>query len=171
MKFQDDGRFPNLAQVPARPSDLPSFAEAAEVRQSLEQNRDDANAQRVAQAQQSASQSEVAAPCLGAVPSGQTTTLRFANGSSALDVESRGALSDTIPSIRSGEGRIHIVGHGDTVAGAPTGAARFALAVARAGAVAEALAGFGIAPQRMSIVVACADPATFGASVQLYADS
>jgi outer membrane protein OmpA-like peptidoglycan-associated protein len=79
-------------------------------------------------------------------------------------------LADAIPLVRGGKGTIRVFGHGDTDQAAPQ-ATRFDLAAARAGAVAQALAGYGIPAPRIAVGVACADPSLAGASVQLYAES
>jgi outer membrane protein OmpA-like peptidoglycan-associated protein len=191
----DDGRYPNLAQVPERPADVPSFAEARAAEQSLIANRNaagtrpaspdtpPANAASVspatapaAKAADTAAQTKVVpraedrAPCLGKDrETGQpTTTVRFDQGSATLTAEERGILAEAIPAVRGSSGTIRIVGHGDTETGSGQNANRFDLAVARAGAVAQALAGFGVPTQRMAVSVACADAAASGASVQLY---
>lgn len=183
----DDGRYPNLAQVPERPTDIPSFAEARAVEKSLIANRTAASepgsadtaasegaagtpaaVKTASAAAKVAARAEDRAPCLGAETGQPTTTVRFDKGSSALTADERRVLADTVPEVRSGKGTIRIVGHGDTDEGSGQGAVRFDLAVARAGAVAHALAGFGIPAQRMAVAVACTDAAASGASVQLY---
>ena len=50
-------------------------------------------------------------------------------------------------------------------------AQRFDLATARAGAVAQALAGYGIPTPRIAVGVACTDASVAGASAQLYTES
>jgi outer membrane protein OmpA-like peptidoglycan-associated protein len=178
-QFKDDGRYPNLAQVPSRPTDLPTFAEAAALRKTLEADRAQGGAAASAPVQTAAvpvatsavaSRAEDRTPCMGAPGSGQpTATLHFAQGSSALTADERGALAEAIPTVRGSEGTVRILGHGDADPGAQ--GQRFDLAMARASAVAQALAGLGIPVTRLAIGVGCTDTAAAGASVQLYLQS
>lgn len=182
--FQDDGRYSNLAQVPERPKNLPTFAEARAEEKSLAANR--AGAAAPDQAGSAAPSAEIApkpaaatpvisrpedrAPCEAAARDAArpAATVRFDQGSAALTSDQRATLADALPDVRGAQGIIRIVGHGDTEPGSGQNATRFDLAIARAGAVAEALAGFGIPAQRIAVAVACTDAAAAGASVQLY---
>jgi outer membrane protein OmpA-like peptidoglycan-associated protein len=197
-KLSEDGAFPNLAQVPARPVNLPSFAEAAALEKTLVSDRDkardavpaspeapsvDSTAVPVAvpqsklQTQSSmvkpiavAARAEDRAPCLnGKAVDGQlAATLNFDPGSAALTAGNRAVLAEAVPTIRAAKGTIRIYGHGDADVAA---ASRFDLAAARAAAVAQAVAGYGIPVPRIAVGVACADAAFAGASVQLYTES
>jgi outer membrane protein OmpA-like peptidoglycan-associated protein len=197
-RFNDDGTYPNLAQVPARPVNMPTFLEASTIEKSLLSDRDAAKDKRPesprspspdsAPDQTGQSQAAVAAPtstpaavvargedaapCLSSQPvAGQpAATLRFAPGSAALNSDDLAILADAIPVVRGGTGTIRVFGHGDADSGVSQ-ATRFDLAAARAGAVAQALAGYGIPVPRIAVGVACADASLAGASVQLYAES
>jgi outer membrane protein OmpA-like peptidoglycan-associated protein len=202
-KFDDPGTYPNLAQVPPRPVDLPTFAAAATLEKQLKADyvrmaapsppsppvpSPDtlpspeivaAVAAPAAPSAPAAPPVEVAArdedqsPCLtnaiGDVS--PAATLKFDEGSSALTADDRAVLADAMPSVREAKGTLRILGHGDTETNSPTGAGRFGLAIARAGAVAQALAGYGIPAGRIAIGVACQDTMAAGALVQLYAES
>jgi outer membrane protein OmpA-like peptidoglycan-associated protein len=199
-EFKDDGTYPNLAQVPARPVNLPTFAEAKKVEKALLADNEkqkapspesptapsvDSSTQKTAAAAPppvaaapigvaaGTPRSEDKSPCLSASPSsGQpTATIRFAPGSSAMTSDDLQVLAEVMPTIREANGTIRVFGHGDTDQHAQQGAGRFDLAAARAGAVAQALAGFGIPAPKIAVGVACRDAATSGASVQLYAQS
>jgi outer membrane protein OmpA-like peptidoglycan-associated protein len=199
-QFKDDGTYPNLAQVPARPVNLPTFAEAKKVEKALLADNEkqkapspqspaapsiDSSPQKVATAATppvTASVAPVAAgtprtedksPCLSAspTPGTPTATIRFAPGSSAITSDDLQVLAELMPTIRGANGTIRLFGHGDTDENARQGAGRFDLAAARAGAVAQALAGFGIPVPKIAVGVACRDAATSGASVQLFAES
>jgi flagellar motor protein MotB len=80
-------------------------------------------------------------------------------------------LADAMPTIRAAKGTIRIFGHGDIETNASAGLTRFDLAAARAGSVAQAVAGYGIPVPRIAVGVACNDAAVAGASVQLFAES
>ncbi|MDB5394615.1 MAG: hypothetical protein JWM91_2121 [Rhodospirillales bacterium] len=196
-KLSEDGAYPNLAQVPARPVNLPSFAEAAALEKSLISNREKARdaapaspdapsvdstpvpvPQSKPQAQPAMTKAvavparaEDRAPCLNrkAVDGQLAATLHFDPGSAALTAGNLALLAEAIPTMRAAKGTIRIFGHGDadTAAAVP----RFDLAAARAAAVAQAVAGYGIPAPRIAVGVACADAAFAGASVQLYAES
>jgi outer membrane protein OmpA-like peptidoglycan-associated protein len=201
-QFKDDGTYPSLAQVPARPKNLPTFAEAKALESRLSADNDkaktaspesasapsiDSSAEKAApaagtpQALQTASltpsgavaRPEDKAPCLGpdSVTGDLTSTIHFAPGSSAMTSATLEGLAEVMPTVRGAKGTIRIFGHGDTDANAQASAGRFDLAAARAGAVAQALTGFGIPAAKIAVGVACHDPATAGASVQLYAES
>jgi outer membrane protein OmpA-like peptidoglycan-associated protein len=199
-QFKDDGTYPNLAQVPARPVNVPTFAEAKVLEKSLvadqQKARDASPASPDAPAVDStpvpvsklamagpvlatpastaaAARAEDQAPCLSGKPADgdPTTTLHFDTGSAALTSANLAVLADAMPTIRAAKGTIRIFGHGDTETNAATGAGRFDLAAARAGAVAQAVAGYGIPVPRIAVGVACSDAAFAGASVQLYAES
>lgn len=198
--FKDDGNYPNLAQVPARPVNLPTFAEAKTIEKSLVADRAKAQDARpespdappvdsvpvpvsqlkpvaVASAApavpEAATRLEDRSPCLGERPinSKPTAVLHFDTGSAAMTADSLAKLVEALPSIRAATGTIRIFGHGDTEPNAAIGAGRFDLAAARAGAVAQAVAGYGIPVPRIAVGVACTDAAFAGASVQLYAES
>jgi len=189
--FHDDGNYPNLAQVPARPVNLPTFADAASLEKLLQADSAAAKQKDLPAGASPASASkpepstsanatvvsttraEDRAPCLNpTVRSGDpTVTVHFKPGSSALTAGELAILVDALPAVRGGNGTIRIFGHGDTDPGAPKSVSRFDLAVARAGAVALALAGYGVPTPRMAVGVACVDTAMAGASVQLYAES
>lgn len=197
--FNDDGRYPNLAQVPPRPVNAPTFAEAGAIEKTLKAEQAVAKAERPASPaapspdstpapQQVAAADEqkpvvpangvVArledrAPCLDEAPTGgnPTATVHFKAGTAALASDDYAALAEVMPTVRATTGTIRVFGHGDTDAGSPQGASRFDLAAARADAVAQALIGFGIAATRIAVGVACADNAAAGASAQLYAPS
>lgn len=79
-------------------------------------------------------------------------------------------MAEAMPTVRGAKGTIRVFGHGDTDPNAKS-AGRFDLAAARAGAVAQALAGFGIPAPKIAVGVACRDAAASGASVQLYVES
>jgi outer membrane protein OmpA-like peptidoglycan-associated protein len=109
------------------------------------------------------------APCQDASQTGApTATIHFDKGSAALSADERGTLAEAMPDVRGASGTVRILGHGDTEPDSGVGAARFDLALARAGAVADALAGFGIPAQKIAVSVACADAGTSGASAQLF---
>lgn len=202
MVFNDDGKYPNLAQVPARPVNMPTFLEAAAQQKKLEA---DAAAAKSAQPDSPAlpsvdsvataaatpppvssvapasppagpakvaERTEDASPCLSGQPvnSQPAAVLHFDPGSAALTADDLAILADAMPVVRSSKGVIRIFGHGDTDTVA-TAAVRFDLATARAGAVAQALAGYGIPAPRIAVGVACTDASVAGASVQLYAES
>jgi outer membrane protein OmpA-like peptidoglycan-associated protein len=195
--FKDDGVYPNLAQVPARPVNMPTFTDAAVLEKSLQAEQATAKtsspdsppappsdsspnpAVAVADAGATAAtptalpRLEDRSPCLTQAPGAPdpTVTIRFKPGSAALSSDMVAALLDALPNVRGSTGTIRIFGHGDNDTGAAIGADRFDLAAARAGAVAQALAGYGIAVPRLAVGVACTDTALAGASVQLYADS
>ena len=76
-----------------------------------------------------------------------------------------------MPTVRGSKGTIHVLGHGDAEPASDLAPPRFDLAIARAGAVAQAVAGYGIPVPRIAVGVACTDAAFAGASVQLYAES
>jgi outer membrane protein OmpA-like peptidoglycan-associated protein len=197
-KLSDDGAYPNLAQVPARPVNLPTFAEAAALEKQIvsdtEKAKDAAPASPQAPAVDSvivpvavpqakpvaptaaaqaaiAERAEDSAPCLNmkTVSGDLAATLHFDPGSAAITTGNRNILADAIPVIRAAKGTIRIFGHGDSDTG--VAAARFDLAAARAAAVAQAVVGYGIQAPRIAVGVACADAAYAGASVQLYAES
>jgi outer membrane protein OmpA-like peptidoglycan-associated protein len=198
--FKDDGAYPNLAQVPPRPVNLPTFAEAKSIEKSLIADREKAKdaspespdvpavdstpvpisklkpgapAAVNPEMAQAATRAEDRAPCLGVRPvdGKPTAVLHFDAGSAAMTAGSLAQLVEALPSIRAATGTIRIFGHGDTDPNAATGAGRFDLAAARAGAVAQAVAGYGIPVPRIAVGVACTDAAFAGASVQLYAES
>jgi outer membrane protein OmpA-like peptidoglycan-associated protein len=196
-KLSEDGAYPNLAQVPARPVNLPTFAEAAALEKSLVKDRDTAKDSGPASAEalpvdsapasvsqdKSQAQPVVAkmgvvtaraedhAPCLNgtAVDGALAATFHFDPGSAALTAGNQALLAEAMPTVRAAKGTIRIFGHGDT--GTASVAARFDLAAARAAAVAQAVAGYGIPAPRIAVGIACADAAFSGASVQLYAES
>jgi outer membrane protein OmpA-like peptidoglycan-associated protein len=193
--FKDEGTYPNLAQVPARPPNMPTFLEAAAEKKAMLADRDAAKAPRpespaIPSPDSSpepeapaaappppapaiiAARTEDRSPCLSPAPvTGEpTAVLRFAPGSAALNSDDLAILADAIPTVRGSTGPIRLFGHGDT-ATAESEQARFDLAAARAGAVARALAGYGIQGQRIAIGVACVDASVAGASVQLYTES
>jgi outer membrane protein OmpA-like peptidoglycan-associated protein len=173
---------------------MPTFAEAAEVEKTLIADRDKAGEPSPASPSPAdapradapiradgrpqvtvrplAQRAEDQAPCLNhAVDGAATATVRFDQGSSALSADAIEVIAEALPAVREKSGAIRILGHGDTEVGAAQAAQRFDLAVARAGAVAQALTGFGIPAPRIAVGVACTDPAVAGASVQLYAES
>jgi outer membrane protein OmpA-like peptidoglycan-associated protein len=201
-QFKDDGTYPNLAQVPARPVNMPTFAEAKVLEKSLvadQKKAKDASpaspdapavdstpvpvsklamagpvpAPPAPTATDAAARAEDQAPCLSGKPADgdPAATLHFETGSAALTSANLAVLADAMPTIRAAKGTIRIFGHGDTETNAATGAGRFDLAAARAGAVAQAVAGYGIPVPRIAVGVACSDAAFAGASVQLYAES
>ncbi len=201
-EFKDDGTYPSLARVPARPVNLPTFADAKKLETSLEADNGKAKTaspaspaapsidslpERTASAANgphaltptpvaangAIDRVEDKAPCLGTDPAAGdlATTIHFAPGSSAMTSADLQALAEAMPVVRGAKGTIRIFGHGDTDANAQQSNGRFDLAAARAGAVAQALAGFGIPVPKIAIGVACRDAATAGASVQLYAES
>jgi outer membrane protein OmpA-like peptidoglycan-associated protein len=198
-EFHDDGTYPNLAQVPARPVNMPTFAEAKALEKALVADRDkakniaqaspgapsvdsapvpvsklakpaEAPAQQIAAA---ADRPEDRSPCLSAKPAeGQpTATIHFEPGSAAMSSATLADLVRELPAIRAATGTIRILGHGDTKGDSSAGSGRFDLAAARAGAVAQAVAGYGIPVPRIAVGVACNDAALGGSSVQLYAES
>jgi len=197
--FTDDGRYPNLAQVPPRPVNMPTFADAAALEKTL--TGDQAKAKDVSPASpdapspQSAPEpvaarpvapkpvapapapavamrAEDASPCLAQAPvtGAPTVSLRFDPGSSALSADDLQLLTEALPTVRGSKGTLRILGHGDTDTGSAKAAGRFDLAAARAGAVAQALAGYGVPAPRIAVGVACDDAPATGASVQLYAE-
>jgi outer membrane protein OmpA-like peptidoglycan-associated protein len=201
-QFKDDGTYPNLAQVPARPVNMPTFAEAKVLEKSLvadQKKAKDASpaspdapavdstpvpvsklamagpapAPPTPTAVDATARAEDQAPCLSGKPADgdPTATLHFETGSAALTSANLAVLADVMPTIRAAKGTIRIFGHGDTETNAATGTGRFDLAAARAGAVAQAVAGYGIPVPRIAVGVACSDAAFAGASVQLYAES
>jgi outer membrane protein OmpA-like peptidoglycan-associated protein len=195
-KLSEDGAYPNLARVPARPVNMPTFAEAAALEKTLVGDRDKAKdavpASAAAPAVDSTAAPEPAAkpqpqptiskqaaiaeraedrsPCLNvkSVGGDLAATFHFDPGSAAMTTGNMVLLAQTMPAVRAAKGTIRIFGHGDEDAGA---ASRFDLAAARAAAVAQAVAGYGIPAPRIAVGVACADAAFAGASVQLYTDS
>ena len=197
--FNDDGTYPNLAQVPARPVNMPTFTEAKALEKALVADAGKAKADapaspaapsvdsspvpvskliQTAAAQApaiatAADRPEDSAPCLsGKATEGKATaTVRFETGSAAIDTARLQALVEAMPSIRAATGTIRIFGHGDPGADGAAGSGRFDLAVARANAVAQAVAGYGIPAPRIAVGVACSDAALGGSSVQLYAES
>jgi outer membrane protein OmpA-like peptidoglycan-associated protein len=196
-QFHDDGTYPNLAQVPARPVNLPTFAEAKALEKSLvadrEKARDQPQSSPAAPSVDSvpvpvsklgkpaatpvpaiaAARPEDRSPCLSGKPAvGQpAATIHFEPGSAAMTSDTLAALADAIPTIRAATGTIRILGHGDSQTGSSASSGRFDLAAARAGAVAQAVAGYGIPVPRIAVGVACSDAALGGSSVQLYAES
>jgi outer membrane protein OmpA-like peptidoglycan-associated protein len=200
-QFKDDGTYPSLAQVPARPKNLPTFADAKALESrlaadngtaktaspasanapSVDSSPEKAPAAGAPQTLQTASLAQVGAvarpedksPCLGSdtVTGDLTTTVHFAPGSAAMTSASLEGLAEAMPTVRGAKGTIRVFGHGDTDANAQASAGRFDLAAARAGAVAQALTGFGVPAAKIAVGVACHDAATAGASVQLYAES
>jgi len=197
--FHDDGTYPNLAQVPARPVNMPTFTEAKALEKALVADAGKAKAEAPASpaapsvdsspvpvsklVQPAAAQvpavvaatdrPEDSSPCLtgGATEGKATATVRFDAGSAAIDTARLQALVEAMPSIRAATGTIRIFGHGDPGADGAAGSGRFDLAVARANAVAQAVAGYGIPAPRIAVGVACSDAALGGSSVQLYAES
>ncbi len=201
-QVNDNGTYRNLAQVPPRPVNLPTFADARSLESSLEADTSKAKTNspespnappvdtapdRVASAGDASQMTKTPAviasgaiarpedksPCLGndAAIGDLATTIHFEPGSSAMTSSSLETLAEAMPTVRGAKGTIRVFGHGDTDANAQQSAGRFDLAAARAGAVAQALAGFGIAVPKIAVGVACNDAATAGASVQLYAES
>jgi len=196
--FHDDGTYPNLAQVPARPVNMPSFTEAKALEKALVADAGRAKAEtpsspaapsvdsspvpvsklKPAEAPTptitaAADRPEDGSPCLtGKVGEGKATaTVSFEPGSAAIDTTRMQALVEAMPSIRAATGTIRIFGHGDPGTDGAAGSGRFDLAVARANAVAQAVAGYGIPAPRIAVGVACSDAALGGSSVQLYAES
>jgi outer membrane protein OmpA-like peptidoglycan-associated protein len=198
-QFKDDGSYPNLAQVPPRPVNMPTFSEAKALEKALvadsEKAKDKSQASPdapaldsapvpVAKLAQATSQAapviaaaagrpEDSSPCLnGSAGQGRpTATIHFEPGSAALTSATLANLVEALPSIRAATGTIRIFGHGDPQADSSAGSGRFDLAAARAGAVAQAVAGYGIPAPRIAVGVACSDAALGGSSVQLYAES
>jgi outer membrane protein OmpA-like peptidoglycan-associated protein len=172
MAYNDSGHYRNLAEVPARPTNLPTFAEARATEASLVAERNGAAPQADAAKTGNVAHEQDRAPC---GPDSNTAkpelTVRFDPGSTSLPADQRGVLGDALPDIRGASGTIRVVGHGDSEAGAGGDVNRFDLAIGRAGAVARALAEFGIPAQRISIQVACDENPAAGASVQLYTAS
>jgi outer membrane protein OmpA-like peptidoglycan-associated protein len=199
-QFKDDGTYPNLAQVPARPVNMPTFSEAKALEKALVADsakaKDASPASPDAPAVDStpvpvsklvqpvsapttpvvtvaAERAEDRAPCLSGAPADSqlAATIHFEPGSAAVTSANLALLTEALPTIRAAKGTIRIFGHGDTETNSATGAGRFDLAAARAGAVAQAVAGYGIPVPRIAVGVACNDAAFAGASVQLYAES
>jgi outer membrane protein OmpA-like peptidoglycan-associated protein len=200
-QFKDDGTYPSLAQVPARPKNMPTFADAKALESrlaadngtaktaspasanapSVDSSPEKAPAAGAPQTLQTASLTPAGAvarpedksPCLGpdTVTGDLTTTVHFAPGSAAMTSASLEGLAEAMPTLRGAKGTIRLFGHGDTDANAQASAGRFDLAAARAGAVAQALTGFGVPAAKIAVGVGCHDAATAGASVQLYAES
>jgi outer membrane protein OmpA-like peptidoglycan-associated protein len=198
-QFKDDGSYPNLAQVPSRPVNMPTFSEAKALEKALVADSDKAKDKsqaspdtpavdsapvpvaKLAQAASPATPAIAAAadrpedssPCLnaGAAEGRPTATIHFEPGSAALTSATLANLVEALPSIRAATGTIRIFGHGDSLADSSAGSGRFDLAAARAGAVAQAVAGYGIPAPRIAVGVACSDAALGGSSVQLYAES
>jgi outer membrane protein OmpA-like peptidoglycan-associated protein len=195
--FNDDGTYPNLAQVPARPVNMPTFTEAKALEKALVADAGKAKVEAPASPEApsvdsspvpvsklvksaaapaitaAADRPEDSSPCLsGKVSEAKpTATVSFAAGSAAIDTGRLQALVEAMPSIRAATGTIRIFGHGDPGAEGAAGSGRFDLAVARANAVAQAVAGYGIPAPRIAVGVACSDAALGGSSVQLYAES
>ncbi|HEX4506636.1 MAG TPA: hypothetical protein VH722_12965 [Alphaproteobacteria bacterium] len=197
--FNDDGTYPNLAQVPARPVNMPTFTEAKALEKALVADagkaKVDSPASPAAPSVDSspvpvsklvkptvapaptitaaADRPEDSSPCLSGSPAEgrPTATIHFEPGSAAIDTVTQQALVEAIPSIRAATGTIRIFGHGDPGADGAAGSGRFDLAVARANAVAQAVAGYGVPAPRIAVGVACSDAALGGSSVQLYAES
>jgi outer membrane protein OmpA-like peptidoglycan-associated protein len=187
----DNGQYRNLAQVPPRPVNLPTFLEAAQIEKTLIANRgkgadtpppEDAQPDPAKRPtvqvtvrpdpNQVVARTEDQAPCLDhAVSSRPAATIKFEPGSSAITADELEVLAELMPTVREGNGAIRILGHGDTDTGSAVSTGRFQLAVARADAVAQALAGFGVPAPRLAVGVACVDTAMAGQSVQLYAES
>ena len=179
-KSDDDGTFPNLAQVPARPSDLPSFADAHRQVGALQADRAAAalSAPSAAGGGKTAAGSLTArpedrSPCLAGMPAAGAAkaAVSFAVGSSTLTDEARASLADAVPDVRAAQGEVRIVGDGDRAADSAPPTRRFNLAMARASSVALALTEFGISSQRIAVGVSCSDTALSGPSVRLYLDS
>jgi outer membrane protein OmpA-like peptidoglycan-associated protein len=194
--FKDNGTYPNLAQVPARPANMPTFLEAAAVEKSLIGNREkakdavpDSPASPAVDSVMSpetpaaakpdvtppkavtvAARVEDGSPCLSQKPvdADPTAILRFEIGSSSLTSDDLQILADSLPAVRQSKGAIRILGHGDTEPGAAQAAGRFDLAASRAGAVAQALAGFGIPAPRIALGVACTDASMAGIGTALH---
>jgi outer membrane protein OmpA-like peptidoglycan-associated protein len=174
MAYNDNGQYRNLAEVPARPKNTPSFAEARATEAALEADRGGVapSADKSEANPAPSARPEDRAPCgRGAGSARPAATLRFDRGSVKLPDDQRGVLSDALPEVRNGAGTIRVVGHGDSDMGSAQGTARFDLAMGRASAVAQALAEFGIPVQRIALQVACDENPAAGASVQLYAAS
>jgi len=116
---------------------------------------------------------EDSSPCLSGKPGEgkPTATIHFDTGSAAITSATLADLVEALPTIRVATGTIRIFGHGDILPDASAGSGRFDLAAARAGAVAQAVAGYGIPVPRIAVGVACNDAALGGSSVQLYAES
>lgn len=193
-KLSEDGAFPNLAQVPPRPVNMPTFAEAAALEKSLVANRDTAKnaspdspalpavdseptaapvdkpmVQAASTTTAIAPRAEDRSPCLSGSGTGTpAVTFQFDPGSAALTSGNLARLSEAMPTVRGAKGTIRVYGHGDSQT-AP--ASRFDLAAARAQAVAQAVVGYGIPAPRIAVGVACADNAFAGSSVQLYTES
>jgi len=198
-QFKDDGTYPNLAQVPARPVNMPTFAEAKALEKALvadrDKARDDSQSSPAApsvdstpvpvaklakpapatapQIAAAADRPEDSSPCLSGTPGEgkPTATVHFDPGSAAISSATLADLVEALPQIRAATGTIRIFGHGDSKADSSAGSGRFDLAAARAGAVAQAVAGYGIPAPRIAVGVACNDAALGGSSVQLYAES
>jgi outer membrane protein OmpA-like peptidoglycan-associated protein len=178
----EDRPYPNLAQVPARPLNMPTFAQAAATEKQLLADRANAKdrpdspspdqvlAPRPTPAVGAAANAvdfrlEDRSPCLAqAEPKGEpAATIQFAPGSASLTADNMETLAGVLPAVRSSTGTIRILGHGDTDTGAAKSSARFDLAVTRADSVADALTGYGIP--------ACVDSSFAGQSVQLFTES
>ncbi|HLG88030.1 MAG TPA: OmpA family protein [Alphaproteobacteria bacterium] len=172
MAYNDSGRYRNLAEVPKRPTNLPTFAEARATEASLVAERNGSAPPTDATKASNATHEQDRAPC-GPDPSKAKpeVTVRFDTGSTSLPADQRGVLGDALANVRSATGTIRVVGHGDAEPGAGGGVNRFDLAMGRASAVAQALAEFGIPAQRISIQVACDENPAAGASVQLFTAS
>jgi outer membrane protein OmpA-like peptidoglycan-associated protein len=199
-QFKDDGTYPNLGQVPARPVNMPTFLEAKVIEKALvADSRKAKNASAASPdapavdstpvpvsqlvtpvatptspvVTEAADRAEDQAPCLSGAPADSelAATIHFEPGSAAMTSATLALLTEALPTIRAAKGAIRIFGHGDTETNSATGAGRFDLAAARAGAVAQAVAGYGIPVPRIAVGVACNDAAFAGASVQLYAES
>jgi outer membrane protein OmpA-like peptidoglycan-associated protein len=199
-QFKDDGTYPNLAQVPARPVNMPTFLDAKVIEKALVADSEKAKNASPASPDTPAVDStpvpvsqlvkpapapttpvvtaavdrpEDRSPCLSGAPADSelAATIHFEPGSAAMTSATLALLTEALPAIRAAKGAIRIFGHGDTDTNSATGAGRFDLAAARAGAVAQAVAGYGIPVPRIAVGVACNDAAFAGASVQLYAES
>ena len=84
-----------------------------------------------------------------------------------MTADEREVLAEAIPEFHAGNGAIRIFGQGD----AASTDGRFKLAIARAGAVAEALAGYGVPASRIAVSVACADSAQRSSRVAAGSDT
>ena len=172
MAYDDTGHYRNLAEVPKRPTNLPTFAEARATEASLVAERGGTTAAPETAKPDSSVHEQDRAPCGPTLGEAKpAVTVRFDPGSTTLPADQRGVLGDSLADVRSTSGPIRVVGHGDSAAGASGGVTRFSLAMGRASAVAQALAEFGIPAQRIAIQVACDENPAAGASVQLYTAS
>ena len=170
MAFNDNGEYRNLADVPARPKALPSFADARATEAQLAADQNGAQAAGAAPKASTSTAPAGPAPCSAAASAAKpAATLHFDPGTTTLPADQRSLLGDALPEVRNGTGAIRVVGHGDTVTGAAQGATRFDLAMDRASAVAQALAEFGIPAQRIAVQVGCDENPQTGGSVQLFA--